>query len=208
MKVSAIIPAFNEEKRIVNVIKPLLELSEIQSIIVIDDGSIDNTAEVVGQYPVKLIKLPQNSGKAEAVKIGLSYCQDEIILMLDADLIGLTTDHIKNLIEPVIMEDIEMTIGIFEGGRFVTDMAQRVAPNLSGQRAFKAYLINDIINLNTSGYSIEIALSKLIKEKHIKTKKVILKNISHVIKEEKLGIYKGAIWRMKMYKEIIKHWLN
>lgn len=208
MKVSAIIPAFNEEERIENVIKPLLDSPLINRIIVIDDGSIDLTAKVVSKYPVELIRLPKNKGKAEAVKVGLSYCQEDIILMIDADLVGLTTIHVRDLIAPIKEENIEMTIGIFEGGRFLTDTAQKVAPNLSGQRAFKGSLVADILSLDTKGYSIEIALTKLIKNKNISTKKVILKNISHVIKEEKLGLYKGALNRMKMYGEIIKHWLN
>ncbi|MBM7613701.1 glycosyltransferase family 2 protein [Alkaliphilus hydrothermalis] len=208
MKISAIIPAFNEEERIENVIKPLLELSKISRIIVIDDGSTDNTPHVVRRYPVELICLPQNRGKAEAVKEGLSHCREDVVLMLDADLIGLTCQHIDDLLVPVMDSSIQMTIGIFEGGRFITDMAQRVAPNLSGQRAFKGELIQEILNLDTAGYSIEMALSKMIKERNILTKKITLKNASHVTKEEKIGIYKGALWRMKMYGDIIKHWLN
>ncbi len=138
MQVSVVIPAFNEKKRIGDVLDPLTKSSLITEIIVVDDGSNDDTFKVVEKYKdIILIKLSHNRGKGQAIKEGLGYCRGEIILLIDADLIGLTTQHIEYMLEPLIYTDIEMTIGIFQSGRLVTDLAQRIAPYLSGQRAFK-----------------------------------------------------------------------
>ncbi|AKL95439.1 glycosyl transferase, family 2 [Clostridium aceticum] len=209
MKVSAIVPAYNEEMRIKNVLEPLSKSSMITNVIVIDDGSRDHTALIATEYNnTTVIQLPENRGKAEAIKRGLEGCDGEIILFLDADLVGLTEEHIEDLILPLLQENIEMTVGIFESGRTITNLAQKIAPNLSGQRAFKRHLARDILNLNMSGYSLEVALSKYIKENCITTKQVMLKDISHVMKEEKLGLTKGMVWRLKMYKDILKYWLN
>ncbi|AOY77279.1 glycosyltransferase family 2 protein [Clostridium formicaceticum] len=209
MKVSAIIPAYNEEVRIKNVLEPLRKSSLITNIIVVDDGSKDRTALIATEYDdITVIRLPENKGKAEAIKHGLQRCNGEIILFLDADLVGLTQQHIEALIAPLLEDPVEMTVGIFESGRMITNLAQKIAPNLSGQRAFKRHLIEDILGLNMRGYSLEIALSKYIKEHHIITEQVMLKNISHVMKEEKLGLTKGMVWRLKMYKDILKYWLN
>ncbi|SDK46892.1 glycosyltransferase family 2 protein [Natronincola ferrireducens] len=209
MKIATIIPAYNEEKRIQNVLNPIVNSNLIQDIIVVDDGSKDNTSLIVKDYSnITLIQLPQNKGKAEAIRKGLEKCNSDIILLLDADLVGLNCHHIESLISPILKEDVEMTIGIFKSGRMITDLAQRVAPNLSGQRAFRGYLAKDIVNLEMTGYNIEVAISKFIKDNNIKTKQIILKDISHIMKEEKLGFSKGMVWRLKMYKDILKYWLN
>ncbi|MCC5909838.1 MAG: glycosyltransferase family 2 protein [Clostridiaceae bacterium] len=209
MKISAIIPAYNEEKRIEKVLNTIVTSFLITDIVVVDDGSQDHTSAIVSKYDdVKLIKLDKNLGKAEAIKTGLAYCNAEVVLLLDADLVGLTTTHIENLLYPVVNNEVEMTIGIFQSGRLITDLAQKIAPNLSGQRAFRSNLIPEIMNLNMTGYNLEVALSKFVKNNNIKTKQIMLKDISHVMKEEKLGLSKGMIWRLKMYKDIIKHWLN
>lgn len=213
MKISAIIPAYNEEMRIINVLEPISKFPLITEIVVVDDGSQDRTSLAVSEYSnkysnINLIKMSQNKGKAEAIKIALQNCDCDIILLLDADLIGLTTNHIESLILPLLEEEVEMTIGVFQSGRFLTDLAQKIAPNLSGQRAFMGYLRDDILDLNMSGYSLEMAISKYIQRNNIRTKQILLKDISHVMKEEKVGLSKGMILRVKMYKDILKYWLN
>lgn len=207
--ISTVLPAFNEAERIGRVIQPLLESSLISRIIVVDDGSSDHTADVVRQYPVELLQNPYNRGKAEAVKLGLRQCrEEETILLLDADLIGLTQAHIELLTMPILSDHYDMTIGIFSSGRLITNTAQKIAPYLSGQRAFKGCFIQDILNLEATGYSIELALNSLSKTKGMKVKRVALENISHVMKEEKLGLIDGTIFRLKMYHDMIKYWLN
>ena len=206
--VSAILPAYNEGDRIAGVIEPLLQSPYIHRIIVVDDGSVDHTESVVRSYPVELLRLPYNQGKAAAVKQGLSQCGEETILLLDADLIGLTPGHIEDLVLPVLSEVADMTVGIFVSGRLITHMAQKIAPNLSGQRAFRGCHITDILMLEATGYSIELALNRLTKDKNMRVKRIPLENISHVMKEEKLGLYEGALYRLKMYQDMIKYWLN
>lgn len=205
MEISAIIPAYNEEERIGKVIESAKKSNLISNIIVVDDGSEDRTFEKSNSYNVKVIKLEQNQGKAQALKTALLYCESEIVIFLDADLIGLNTSHIESLIFPLIYGDVEMTIGLFNSGRFFTSWAQKITPSLSGQRAFKGHLIKDIINLEMSGYNAEVAITRLIKDKGIKTEHILLEGISHAIKEEKLGLSRGMYCRIKMYKDIIKY---
>lgn len=209
MKISAVIPAYNEEERIRKVLEPLSKYSSITDIIVVDDGSEDNTSLIVGEFNhVNLIQLTKNRGKAEAIKEGLKYCTGDIIFLLDADLIGLNSQHIDSMLMPLLYNDMDMTVGIFQSGRLITDLAQKVAPNLSGQRAFKNKLLDDIKELNMSGYGIEIAISQYMKKNKIKYQQVFLKDISHVMKEEKLGFSKGMVWRLRMYRDILKNWKN
>jgi len=202
--VTVIIPAYNEEKTIGEVIRVVKEVDLIDNIIVVSDGSKDRTAEIAKTYGVEVIELIDNVGKGGAIKEGVDQSQGEIFLFLDADLIGLKPYHVTNLIMPVITNKVDMTIGIFSNGRFTTDLAQKVAPYLSGQRALRKYIIEEISNLDVTRYGVEVAMTKYVSQNNIRTKEVVLENLTHIMKEEKLGMIKGFTARLKMYWDIAK----
>jgi glycosyltransferase involved in cell wall biosynthesis len=206
LKVAAIIPAYNEEQTIGNVLSVLVNNRNIEEIIVVSDGSVDETVRAASKYErVMVVDLLENRGKGGAVKAGLDQTDADIILVLDADLIGLTGAHIKSLLEPVTGGDALMSVGIFEKGRVATDFAQKVAPFLSGQRAVRRDLLENISDLDLTRFGIEIALHGYVEENEITTEIVQLQDLSHVMKEEKLGLWKGMSARAKMYWEIIRY---
>ena len=204
MRVTAIIPAYNEEERIGTVLEAVKKSSLVDDIIVVDDGSEDKTAEVAFNLGVKVIINDKNLGKGGALCRGLRNCQSEVILFLDADLCGLETKDVDHLLEPVLSGDYDMTIGIFANGRLTTELAQKVAPFLSGQRAIKRQILNDISGLEISRYGVEAALTRYVKKNNVRIKEVQLVDVSHVMKEEKLGIIRGLAERLKMYRDIVK----
>ncbi|MDF2591948.1 MAG: putative glycosyl transferase family 2 protein [Clostridia bacterium] len=208
MCITAIIPAYNEEQTIGSILDCLIHVEIITQIIVVSDGSTDETAAVAARYDIELIDLSENVGKGGAMKAGIERCINDNILFLDADLIGLTTQHVNDLIMPVISNDVDMTIGIFKNGRMVTDLAQKVTPYLSGQRAIKKVLLDKIPNIDISRYGVEVALTKFADKNSIRTKEVYLEDMTHVTKEEKLGIIKGMHARFKMYWDIVKVFSN
>lgn len=97
-----------------------------------------------------------------------------------------------------------MTVGIFEKGRAATDIAQKMAPFLSGQRALKRELLDRIPYFELSRFGAEIALHRFATDHNIPVRQVALPDLSHVMKEEKLGLWKGIFARGKMYWEIAK----
>ncbi|MDF2891425.1 MAG: putative glycosyl transferase family 2 protein [Clostridia bacterium] len=204
MCITAIIPAYNEEQTIGNVLDCITKVEEVTQVIVVSDGSTDGTAEVATAYDVELIDLVENVGKGGAMKAGMERCSNDNIIFLDADLIGLTKQHVKDLIMPVINNETDMTIGIFKNGRIVTDLAQKVTPYLSGQRAVKKSLMDKIPSIDITRYGVEVALTKYAEKNSIRTKEVYLEDMTHVTKEEKLGILKGMQARFKMYWDIMK----
>ena len=208
MCITAIIPAYNEGQTIGNVLDCLINVGMITQIIVVSDGSTDETVDVVGSYDVELINLSENVGKGGAMKAGIERCSNDNILFLDADLIGLTGYHVNSLIMPVIKDEADMTIGIFKNGRMVTDLAQKVTPYLSGQRAIKKALLDKIPNIDISRYGVEVALTKFADKNAVRTKEVYLEDMTHVTKEEKLGLIKGMHARFKMYWDIMKVFNN
>ncbi len=208
ISVTAIIPAFNEEKTIAPVLETLKAVSEVNRIIVVSDGSTDGTVEVANQQGVEVIDLETNLGKGGAIKAGLDITDTEILLFLDADLVGLTSEHVRMLLEPVMQDRVDMTVGLFEKGRMATDFAQKVTPFLSGQRALKKEIIEDISDLDITRFGVEYALHNYAEESKLRTEEVVLADLSHIMKEEKMGLWKGSAARFKMYWEIIRSMLK
>lgn len=203
-KIAVIIPAFNEEDRIESVLDIVTNLSLIDEVIVIDDGSVDKTAEVVKKNSsVKLIRHSENKGKGAAIATGIASTDAEILVFIDADLIGLTKEHIRDLVEPILKnKKLMMTVGKFEGGRLRTDFAQKISPFLSGQRVIRREFLDGMRDFKATGFGVEVCFTKHAKDSGFKVKDVALNNISHVMKEEKLGLKKGVIARLNMYKDI------
>ncbi|MCM8802723.1 MAG: glycosyltransferase family 2 protein [Candidatus Omnitrophica bacterium] len=95
MEISIIIPAYNEEKRILKTIEKVYKYFKEKKldfeIIVVDDGSKDKTVEVVNEFlkeknEIKILKHEKNMGKGAAVKTGVLNASGDLILFTDADL--------------------------------------------------------------------------------------------------------------------------
>ncbi|MDI3327214.1 MAG: glycosyltransferase family 2 protein [Alicyclobacillaceae bacterium] len=200
---SLIIPAYNEEDRIGPVLDAVLAAGVFHEVIVVDDGSSDRTAEVARRKGVEVLQLPENRGKGAAVEAGLSVARGEIIGFLDADLVGLRPEHVRALVEPVVNGEADMTMGLFGGGRLSTDLAQRLAPVLTGQRVLRREFLA-IPDLAGARYGIEVMLHKHVKERGARILEVPLDDVTHHIKEEKLGWRKGVAARLRMYWDILK----
>lgn len=185
-------------------IEALLECRRLEEIIVVSDGSDDRTAEVARRYPVKVLELEQNVGKGGAMKAGANETNCEVLLFVDADLVGLHTEHIEALLEPVLSGRTAMSIGVFSEGRRSTDLAQKLAPALSGQRAVRKDLFDQVPNLEHSGYGVEIALTQYAERHNVEIVRVPLPTVSQVMKEEKRGLVEGMRARLKMYWEIVR----
>lgn len=204
--IAAIIAAYNEEQTIGDVVQTLKKTDIIDKIIIISDGSTDKTVNIAEKYDdVTVVDIKDNIGKGAAVMKGLDLCQSiDIVLLLDADLIGLREEHIQLLLNPIIDENWDMTIGLFKGGRMSTDIAQRITPFLSGQRALKKELLENIPNKDINQYGLESAITNYVKKHKIAYKTVRLSELTHRTKEEKMGIFRGFAERIKMYVDVFK----
>jgi len=204
MTIAAIIPAYNEEPTIGSIVSTVRQVPFIKEIMVVCDGCEDGTAREAGEAGAKVIELAENMGKGGAMMVGAQSTKADIILFLDADLVGLRVKHVVDLIEPVVLGEAVMSIGIFGKGRLATDLAQLIAPYLSGQRAMVRDLLFQIDDLDVTRFGVEVALTNLVRRNDYPVVEVTLNDLTHVMKEEKLGLFKGFRARMKMYWEIAK----
>lgn len=208
-KVAVIVPAYNEEKRIGNVLGVLTRISIINEVIVVNDGSKDRTSEVARSYNVTVIDRAVNGGKGAAMQTGIGATNADIIAFIDADLIGIKSEHIESLIEPLVSDtSLMMTVGRFTRGRLSTDLAQAVLPFISGQRAIRREFLSGLPNLEDTGFGVEVVITQHAKQNKLQVKEVLIPEATQVMKEEKLGIFGGLKARMKMYGEIAKQVLS
>lgn len=125
--VSIVIPAFNEEKSIGHVLETVKKVSEITQIIVVDDGSTDNTSGIVSKFTdVILLKHEKNRGKGSAMKTGLKKVTNDIVLFLDADLSEINQYQVESIIKPILEGNADITKTKFkrEAGR-VTELTAK-----------------------------------------------------------------------------------
>lgn len=209
MQVTAVIPAYDEESTIYGVVTALRRSPLIHGVVVVSDGSDDATAERARAAGAVVLEHKVNKGKAAAMKTGFEAAQSPVVIFLDGDLMGLTEGHIRALLLPVLRGDADMTVGIFDEGRIATDLAQVVAPYLSGQRAFRRELLETMFadepEAEVSRFGIEVAFTRFVKKAGYRVVEVPLEELTHRMKEEKLGLVKGLAARMKMYWEILKY---
>ncbi len=177
MITSVIIPAYNESERIVDTINGISDLAEVDEIVVVDDGSSDNTAQVIKSMDIEKLKFyiqPKNSGKGKALEKGLEIMRKDadIVVFLDAD-VGKTSSEVIKIIRPVLADECDVAIARFrpaskKGGMgFVKRLAKdsvyemtgvELNSTISGQRAFKREVI-DRFDFMPDGYGVEVGMT-------------------------------------------------
>jgi glycosyltransferase involved in cell wall biosynthesis len=115
--VAAIIPTYNEERNVAGVLQVLRDTDMLDEIIIVDDGSVDKTIEIVRAYAaadprMKVIVHEANRGKGQAIFTGWAATTAPCLLLLDADLHQLTPNHISDLLGPVLNHR-RYTLGLF-----------------------------------------------------------------------------------------------
>src|SRR5437867_10178724 len=131
VKVSCVIPAYNEAATISGVVRAARACPQIGEVIVVSDGCTDQTPHAaVDAGADQVLVLHRNIGKAGAVLAGVRAARGDVILLLDGDLCGLGAEHLTRLLQPVIAGRAEMAIGVFSD-----DYLHGMMRPLSGQRA-------------------------------------------------------------------------
>ena len=205
MRAAVVVPAFNEAHRISDALHAVLGAALVNEVIVVSDGSTDATVDVARSFEgLLVVDLPFNVGKGGAMCAGVAHTDADIIVFIDADLVGLRPNHVDQLIRPLLNGNCDMCIGVFRGGKFWSDTGQVITPFLSGQRAMYRKLFESVPFLPEIRMGAEITITTYAKRLKATVMKVVLRGVSNTHKEQKLGLVKGATARAKMYREIAR----
>lgn len=171
MKVSVIIPAFNEKDTIGEIIRRVLASPADKEVIVVDDGSTDGTGEILRKAPeeVEVITHQRNMGKGCAVRTGILRAEGDVIIIQDADLEYDPREY-PRLLRPLERGEAEVVYGsrnaaggnprssliFYMGGVLLSRLTNllygsRLTDEATGYKVFRAEIIKNI-NLESKGF--------------------------------------------------------
>jgi glycosyltransferase involved in cell wall biosynthesis len=202
---AVLIPARDEADRIGAVVAAA-RAAGCGPVLVVDDGSRDGTGAAAAEAGARVLELPRNLGKGGALAAGAADLRSEVVVLLDADLIGLRPTHVRALAEPVLRGEAAMTRGVFRGARWATTTAQRLAPQLGGQRALRRADLLALPGLSDSRFGVEILLTEAARRQGWTWIDVPMDGVGQVMKEEKRGWWAGLRARAAMYRDIALSW--
>ena len=173
--VSVLIPAYNESARIGSTIHAVrqVDVEDMIEIIVVDDGSVDGTAEAAEAAGADTVLRQRHAGKGAALRSAFALGCGGTLVLLDADL-GDTASEAGKLLAPILCGEADMTIATFPtrqgrggGAGLVVRLARwgirrltgvSMTTPLSGQRALSRVVVNSCGGF-AEGWGVEIALT-------------------------------------------------
>jgi len=204
MKISCIVPVYNEGARVKKVLDVLVGHPLIDEVIVVNDGSKDDSEGVLrGVSGINLISYSPNRGKSHAVGLGIKEAKNEWVMMIDSDLIGLTGKNIDALVRPVACGEFDVSMAFWGNSLWFCKLFK--LDFWSGLRIFRRNLVPNLSVVgNLPGFGLEVFLNKLHLKNHDKIAVIDWKNVISPRKTVKRGFLEGNYQDWKMLVEIFK----
>jgi len=204
--VTVIIPTYNEQEDIEECIKSVLKQKYKRiEVIVVDDGSNDNTIKIVEKYAEKYKKVKllrqEHKGPGEARNLGAKKAKGKILILIDADMV-LFEDYVDKLIKPIIEGKALGTIESIQYNKFETKMQECWGKyvklkQLEGENSLvtRAITKEDFLNLGGFDRKYGYADDKTFYFKY-GIKFLILEDIKcyHKTPKSWFGVYKQSRW--------------
>lgn len=218
MKLSIIIPVYNEEKTIKEIIDRVKNVdlgNKIsKEIIVVNDGSKDQTGEILKRLSLKeelkILTHKKNLGKGAAVRTGIKHCTGEMVIIQDADLEYNPRDYPK-LVKPILQGKVKVVYGTriklkvtpqfylsLLGNKLLTWSTNFLyGSSLSdvfvGYKVFRREVLSDL-DLKSNGFNIEIELTAKLLKRDVKIDEVPISYQARSWREgKKINFWDGLI---------------
>ena len=204
MGITAIVAAYNEEKTIGDVLRALTANPLIHEVIVVSDGSTDDTVLISRGFDVRTIALRENRGKGFAMRVGVDYASNDILFFVDGDMWNVTERTIESLILPVLRDECEMNIGVRHRGPVLDflHLKMQCGPVLSGIRVMKREVFERVPPQYQERFKIEAALNCFCSRAGFRQQHTIIYDLRHLTKESKRGLADGLMARWDMSREV------
>ena len=198
-RISCIVCALNEGPRIGAVLDVATAHPLVTEVIVVDDGSTDDTAQVVARYPsVRLISHERNQGKSKAVATGVAAARHDLLMLLDADLKGLRAEDLTSLAMPVLDGRAAVSMSLRRNSLAIFRWVG--IDFVSGERVVDKRLLADVLHdiHALPRFGIEVFMNKRIIAARLPIAVANWRDVTQSRKTEKLGWWRGTLaeWRM------------
>ena len=204
-RISCVVCAFNEASRIRHILDAVRGHPALIEVIVVNDGSTDGTEQVLRAYPdIRLISYLPNKGKTYALSRGIEAAKGDYLMLLDADLTGVTASDITALAAPVIGGRADVSISLRRNSlalyRFVG------LDFVSGERVLPTALVRDAVEAmqKLPRWGGEAFMNDLIIKKGLGVVVVDWPRVFNIRKYDKVGRWRGFLDEIDMMRDALK----
>ncbi|RMF91350.1 MAG: glycosyltransferase family 2 protein [Methanobacteriota archaeon] len=223
MDISVIVPVYNEEATISEILKRLLDLEfpgSEKEVIVVDDGSTDRTPELLeefrGEPGLKVITHKENRGKGAALRTGIESARGRVIAFQDSDL-EYAPEELPHLVRPVLdgEEDVvygsrflgsveKMSLLFYIGNRALTLLTgllyrASITDMETGFKVFREEVIRGL-ELESQGFDIEPEITAKLLKKGYHIKEIPVNYVAREKTEKKITVKDGLSAALALIK--------
>jgi glycosyltransferase involved in cell wall biosynthesis len=201
---SVIVPVYNEEQTVSEVVSNLLSNPNFFEVICVNDGSTDESLRELEKFRdrIKLISFTKNQGKGQALAAGIERAKGDFVAFIDADLTNLSEVHVEALLSPILKGEADAVLGYAKRGEM-----PNLAAHLTGQRVYyKEDLLPILDQIAGSRFGVEVLLNDIFKGKRVAM--VPLQDLIGLTKAEKRSPLLAVIEYIEEMNEILSQLLR
>jgi len=208
---TCIIPVYNEENGVVNVLKKIAKIKHFNEVIIINDGSKDNSLKNIQKFiktnsykHIRIISYKKNKGKTHAIYQGIKKVKTAYVCTFDSDLKNIYKKEIIYMIEHMY-KNSEIDMGILRrmhAKRYIKIFYRELI--LSGQRIMKTKDIKEVFKEKFEKYQLEVAINTFM-EKNRKTTVRYPFSGENTPKRDKRWLFTGIKKDINMFRDIFKY---
>lgn len=181
LRADAVIVAHNDVDTVAQVAGVAACAPQFTETIVVDAASDDDTAaRAESVQGARVIRAAPGYADGTYALIGAEASTADVLVFLDADLVGLRQSHLETLIWPVREGECGMACGLFDRGPFANQVFARLLPIVDRQRAVHRTLLKALDSNHVMQFSLEAALNSLCAGLRIPTHSVVLPGLTYV----------------------------
>lgn len=204
-RISCVVCAYNEADKIMNILSAVHRHPVLAEVIVVNDGSTDDTGMCAWAFPgVQIISYMPNRGKTYALSQGIAAATGDYLMLLDADLAGVTAEDIQALADPVISGWAQVSISLRRNSLALYRLIG--LDFVSGERVIPARLVKRFAGVmaRLPRWGGEAFINSLITRERLSIAVVDWRGVFNIRKSKKLGQWRGMLAEFTMVADVFQ----